>query len=492
MKDVQIVKGDKATFEIELTKGDALVRWLKDGQDLQFSEHVTLYIDGKRQKLKIYNATTDDAGVYSCKVGNQTSKATLTVEEPGIDFVRKLPDVTSVPLDEDVLFTIELSRADAPVQWFRKDKVINDSDKYTIIDEGTVKKLVISGCSVDDTSEYSACVLNMTTTTKLKVEVTEMAPKISADTVTIYKMKKGDDADLYVPYFASPPPSDEWSVNETVIVKNNRIVKTLDEEAAHLKITRVKKEDMGVYNLKLSNSLGEAKIAINLIVGQEPDRPEGPLVITNMGKDSLKIEWKQPKYDGGYEITGYIIESLDPEDGTWALIEVVDNDTFNYTFENLRDDVEYVFRVMAKNEVGISKPLESKPIMVRAFLEKPGIPRGPLEVTGMAKKSFTIQWQPPASDGGSAITEYIVEMKQVSKRAWRTVGSTDGNTSYIHVSELKTDTGYQFKITAKNSIGEGPPYFPEEAITLGDRLSTYFFILIFELMRISESFKNNI
>lgn len=79
LKDTTVAKGDRATLEIELTKGDALVKWFKDGKELQFSEHVQLAIDGKRQKLKIYNAELSDAGVFSCQVGDQTSSATLTV-----------------------------------------------------------------------------------------------------------------------------------------------------------------------------------------------------------------------------------------------------------------------------------------------------------------------------------------------------------------------------------------------------------------------------
>ena len=119
MKDVKIAKGEKATFEIELTKGDALVRWFKDGEELKFSEHVQLSIDGKRQKLKIYNSKLEDAGVYSCEVGKQTSSAKLIVEEPQVDFVKKLPDVTLIPLNSDAVFTVELSQPDVPVQWFK-------------------------------------------------------------------------------------------------------------------------------------------------------------------------------------------------------------------------------------------------------------------------------------------------------------------------------------------------------------------------------------
>lgn len=53
--------------------------------------------------------------------------------------------------------------------------------------------------------------------------------------------------------------------------------------------------------------------------------------------------------------------------------------------------------------------------------EPPGPPRGPLEVSGMTKTSFTIKWEPPENDGGTPVTDYIIEIKEVSKKAWQKV-----------------------------------------------------------------------
>lgn len=119
MQDITVARGEKATFDVELTKGDALVRWFKGEQELQFSEHIRLSIDGKRQKLKIYDTEIEDTGIYSCQVGDQTSSARLTVEEPEVDFIKKLPDVTLVPINTDATFLIELSHVDVLVTWLR-------------------------------------------------------------------------------------------------------------------------------------------------------------------------------------------------------------------------------------------------------------------------------------------------------------------------------------------------------------------------------------
>lgn len=124
----------------------------------------------------------------------------------------------------------------------------------------------------------------------------------------------------------------------------------------------------------------------------------------------------------------------------------------------------------------------------------------------MTKTSFTIKWQPPENDGGTPVTEYIIEMKEESKKAWQKVdknvielkvlnnescimliiiwclqvGSTKHEVTHFSVSDLKTDTPYNFRITAKNSVGTGPPYVAEEPIAPGRRISKQIKIIIFK------------
>jgi len=57
------------------------------------------------------------------------------------------------------------------------------------------------------------------------------------------------------------------------------------------------------------------------------------------------------------------------------------------------------------------------------FPDKPSPPRGPFDVSGMSNTSFTLAWQPPEADGGSPILEYIVERREVNKKAWQKVCS---------------------------------------------------------------------
>lgn len=113
----------------------------------------------------------------------------------------------------------------------------------------------------------------------------------------------------------------------------------------------------------------------------------------------------------------------------------------------------------------------------------------------MTKTSFTIKWESPENDGGTPITDYIIEVKETSKKTWQKVDSspiylrmsktafaniytcffqitsTKGDITNAIISNLKADVSYNFRITAKNSVGTGPPYIAEETITAGKRPS---------------------
>ena len=68
LKVVTVPNGEVASFEIELTKGGAHVSWFHGITEIQFSEHVQLAIDGKRQRLMVYDCTVDDANEYWIRV----------------------------------------------------------------------------------------------------------------------------------------------------------------------------------------------------------------------------------------------------------------------------------------------------------------------------------------------------------------------------------------------------------------------------------------
>lgn len=114
-----------------------------------------------------------------------------------------------------------------------------------------------------------------------------------------------------------------------------------------------------------------------------PSAPEGPIVVSEVTKDSALLTWKPPKDDGGCDVNAYIIERRDAKRTTWTKLATVDGVTLDYKATNLIEGNPYHFRVVAENDVGQSEPLETSTPVV------PKSPFGRSEIL-LAWKGFSI------------------------------------------------------------------------------------------------------
>lgn len=88
----------------------------------------------------------------------------------------------------------------------------------------------------------------------------------------------------------------------------------------------------------------------------------GPLVVSDVCKDSATLTWKASKDDGGAPIKHYLIEKMDTSRGTWSEVGTILD--LKYKVPKLIYKKRYQFRVKAVNEVGESDPLDTKDSIV--------------------------------------------------------------------------------------------------------------------------------
>lgn len=75
-----------------------------------------------------------------------------------------------------------------------------------------------------------------------------------------------------------------------------------------------------------------------------------------------------------------------------------------------------------------------------------------------------MSWQPPTSDGGSPIKNYLIEYKQPSKTNWVKAGTTDGLTTDFTVNGLMDGLDYIFRVSAVNDEGQSKPLETEKSV----------------------------
>lgn len=161
-----------------------------------------------------------------------------------------------------------------------------------------------------------------------------------------------------------------------------------------------------------------------------PSQPEGPLEIRTKTMSSITVEWKPSKDDGGSPITSYLVAIRDIQRATWIEVAQVDVDKTFCNVTDLDQGAEYHIRIMARNEVGTSEPLQTeKPIIVErppTLLTPPSPCKPPLRVVSVIADSVTLQWNPPEDDGGSPLTGFIISKRDMQGKQWDEVEKLPG------------------------------------------------------------------
>lgn len=89
------------------------------------------------------------------------------------------------------------------------------------------------------------------------------------------------------------------------------------------------------------------------------------------------------------------------------------------------------------------------------------LPGSPIvQVTDVTSRSVTLQWSPPSNTGGVELIGYILEKRNLTldqEDKWEKVATVEPTITLFTIENLKEKSEYQFRISAENEVGAGPP-----------------------------------
>ena len=126
-------------------------------------------------------------------------------------------------------------------------------------------------------------------------------------------------------------------------------------------------------------------------------------------------------------------------------------------------------------------------------LDEPDAPEKP-EVVDWDEDHVDLKWEPPKSDGGSPIQEYVIQKKEKGNPYWVNAATVPGNKTKVRsifclryfllhsgyhrecsdafqgtVPGLEKDHEYEFRVIAKNKAGPSEPSEPTDTVIARSR-----------------------
>ncbi|KAM3173269.1 hypothetical protein ACTXT7_012839 [Hymenolepis weldensis] len=278
---------------------------------------------------------------------------------------------------------------------------------------------------------------------------------IDADSVTLSwtkprKTGNGKISGYIVEY--KPVSGSDWIKATTVSGKDTNAT-----------VGGLKKGEKYFFRVAAKNEAGRgepAETSRPVLCKPKYDAPDAPGVpsVKDVDKDYVELEWTPPLKDGGARITGYVVEKKQIGSSEWEPA-TTDGKPISGTsarLEGLTENADYEFRVRAVNAAGPGEPSISTEIVKVA--RKKIKPESPEDVTptDIFANSCVLKWKPPKNDGGSPITNYVVEKCDEALGTWIPVRAQIRDNS-IKVEDLTEGKRYLFRVAAVNIIGQSEP-----------------------------------
>jgi hypothetical protein len=176
------------------------------------------------------------------------------------------------------------------------------------------------------------------------------------------------------------------------------------------------------------------------------------------GNASATVRWTAPSNDGGSAITRYLVRVVDSTGAQVGALRPAGATATSLLVTGLTNGSSYRFQVSATNTVGTGPNSALSTVVVPATV--PGAPVIGTAASGTAGGAVTATatWNAPTSNGGSAVTGYVVRALRMS--ATGTVLATTTSAVQPGTTRQLTMTlqagNYRFTVQAVNKAGPGP------------------------------------
>nr|KAF6310274.1 contactin 4 [Myotis myotis] len=465
ISDVHVAIEDNVSWECRASgRPRPTYRWLKNGEPLFAQDRVHI----EQGSLNITGVSLADAGMYQCVAENRHgavfSSAELSVIAAGPDFSRALlKRVTLVKVGGDVVIECKPKASPKPIYTWKKGRaVLRESERITISEDGSLR---IVNVTKADAGSYTCVATNHFGTasstgslvvkdpTRVTVPPASMDVTVGESIVLTCQVRQDHSLDIVF----------TWSFNGHRIDfdrDGDHFERVGGDSAGDLMIRNIQLKHAGKYVCTVQTSVDQLSAAADLIVRGPPGPPEG-VTIDEITDTTAQLSWS-PGPDNHSPVTLYVVQARTPFSVGWQAVstvpDVIDGRTFTATVVGLNPWVEYEFRTVAANAIGIGEP--SPPSEKRRTEEAlPEVTPANVSGGGGSKSELVITWEtvPEELQNGRGFG-YVVAFRPHGTVIWMlTVLASADACRYVFRNEsVRPFSPFEVRVGVYNNKGEGP------------------------------------
>uniref|UniRef100_G3NH03 Neural cell adhesion molecule L1 n=1 Tax=Gasterosteus aculeatus aculeatus TaxID=481459 RepID=G3NH03_GASAC len=430
------------------------VSWFINGEPIEVATpQPNRQVSGDTLTLRA--VTAENTAVYQCNVSNEFG---YLLANAFVNVLHATPRILGAR--NELIKVIEGSRPlldcryfGSPVpelRWSKYGQGTLEGNRFKTHRNGTLE---IKQIRIEDQGTYLCVVSNVAGRDESQVRIEVKEPTLIVTRPQSMKVIRGSDVrfECGVKTDVTTPVTTTWMKDKKhfVFFCIERI--SLDE--SNLVITNANRGDEGNYTCVIKSEMEQKSASARLMVMDRPDPPT-KLELSDPYERSVRLRWV-PGESNHNPITEYLVQYDDDDwlPGKWRNLSTYPGN-LNSVILHLTPFTYYEFRVIAINEIGMSRPSRPSTRFQSSGAPPDVIPKN-VKGVGTWRNNMEISWEPLTyRQWNGPHLKYLVWWKRRdSREEWKNA-TTKWLKYYIY--DADTFTPYDIKVQAVNDFGLGP------------------------------------
>ncbi|XP_054450592.1 LOW QUALITY PROTEIN: contactin-6 [Pteronotus mesoamericanus] len=437
--------------------------WLKNGEPLRPQERIQI----ENGTLIITMLNVSDSGVYQCAAENKYqiiyANAELRVLASAPDFSKNPVKRNSViQVGGDIVIECQPQASPrATVSWKRGAQSLRQSGRVSLLEDGSLK---IHNVTRSDAGPYTCVATNQFGVAKSTGSLVVKEPTVLTVPPSPMDVTVGES--IVLSCQVSRDPSVDvafaWSFNEHIIDLGKGVAhfeRVGGESVGDLMIRNIQLHHSGRYLCLVKTALERLSAAAEVIVRGPPGPPQD-VRVEHVSSTTSQLSWR-PGADNRSPVRGFAVQARTPFSVGWQAVatvpEILSGQTYNATVVGLSPWVEYEFRVVAGNGIGIGEP--SRPSeLLRTKASVPVVAPTNIHGGGGSRSDLVVTWEPvPEELQSGGDFGYVVLLRPVGATAWtkHRLPAAEPSRFVYRNESVSPLSPFEVKVGVYNSEGEG-------------------------------------